>query len=245
MPLVQPWIDGHLAAYGLALDDLERFHQGVADRTDLDLTGETQWAAVWQVAGRCLGYARGLLILAAAGHVDEALPLARALHECDRLLEALADPGEHELVRRWLEDHDKRYVRAYEARAAVERSEERINEEMREAGHEALPTTIGHTRELYHRMSVVAHNRRAATQSVVSVPLRTMSRGKHRSVFARAGAVRMLGGVIEEAVVSVGDGLVPFYGSAFYRDTVRPMVQGFEAIRREMPLDEASLRAMG
>lgn len=54
----------------------------------------------------------------------------------------------------------------------------------------------------------------------------------------------MLGAVVEEAVTSVGDGLAQFYGSAFYRDTVRPMVQSFQAIRSEMPLDEASLRAL-
>ena len=244
MPLIQPWIDRHLTAYHAALDDLERWHQAVADQTDLDLTGDTQWAAIWQVAGRCIGYARSLLILARAGHADEALPLARALHECDRLLEALADPGEQELVRRWLEDHDDRYVRPREARAAVERIEQRINEEMRDTGAEPLPTTITLTRELYHRMSVVALNRREATQSVVSEPLRTMSRGKHRSVFGRVAAVRMLGNVVEEAVTSVGDGLAQIYGSAFYRETVQPMIRSFEAIRREMPLDEASLRAL-
>ena len=243
-PLIQPRIDGHLAAYHLALDELERWHQAVADQTDLDLTGESQWAAIWQVAGRSIGYARSVLILARAGHGDEALPLARALHECDRLLEALADPGEQELVRRWLEDADDRHVRPREARAAVERIEQRVNREMRDAGAEPLLTTIALTRQLYDRMSAVAHNRRKATQSVVSEPLRTMSRGKHRSVFGRVAAVRMLGGVVEEAVTSVGDGLAQIFGSAFYRDTVRPMVQSFEAIRREMPLDQASLRAL-
>lgn len=145
-PLVQQRIDGHLAAYHSALDDLERWHQAIADQTDIDLTRDTQWVAIWQVSGRCLGYARSLLILARAGHGDEALPLARALHECDRLLEALTDRGEQELVRRWLEDHDKRYVHAHEARAAVERIEQRVNQEMRDAGHDPLPTTVAHPR---------------------------------------------------------------------------------------------------
>lgn len=54
-------------------------HQQIADRTDVDLAGETRWAAMWQMAGRCIGYARALLVLAHhAGFGDEA-PSDRSL----------------------------------------------------------------------------------------------------------------------------------------------------------------------
>jgi hypothetical protein len=72
---VRPLIEGHLAVYGVALDQLERAHQRIADITDLDLSGETRPAAVWQVAGRCIGFARAVLVLAREGIGDETPPL--------------------------------------------------------------------------------------------------------------------------------------------------------------------------
>lgn len=95
-------------------------------------------------------------------------------------------------------------------------------------------------------MSVVSHNRRQATQQVVSAALRRMARGRHPNPFGRAGAVLTLGAVVEEAVSQVGISLSMWYGAtngpAFLRDTLRPTLATFEAVRSDMPLDENSLR---
>lgn len=239
-----PRIEAHVLTYRRALDAIESAHQSVADQTDFDLKGETQWAAIWQVAGRSIGFARGLLALAAEGYGDEALPMARAAHESNRMLQAVSDPEEMVIVQRWLEDHNKRYVRAGDARDAVERIEQRMNERMKVAGAEPLGTTIGLSRQLYHRMSLVAHIRRQGIEQIVSSKLRRMSRGRHPDPVGRALAVESHGRVVEETVSLVGDSLSRFFGAAFYDTTLRPMLASFEAVREAAPLDPDTLRSM-
>ena len=92
--IVEPRIEGHLKVYGIALDGLTQAHTGIPDETDLDLAGDTRAAAVWIVAGRCIGYARAVLTLVGAGYGGESAAQMRALHEANRLLSALADDGE-------------------------------------------------------------------------------------------------------------------------------------------------------
>lgn len=65
--LVATRIAGHIATYGLAVDAVEALHQRIADETDIDLAADTRWAAIWQLAGRAIGYARAVLALAQAG----------------------------------------------------------------------------------------------------------------------------------------------------------------------------------
>jgi hypothetical protein len=78
--IVQTRIAGHIATYGMAIRTVEQLHVGIADGTDIDLRGDTRWAAVWQLAGRAIGFAHALLVLANAGMGDDALPVARAMH---------------------------------------------------------------------------------------------------------------------------------------------------------------------
>jgi hypothetical protein len=149
-------------------------------------------------------------VLAREGIGDEGLPVARSLHEADLLLEALADPHEGDLVRQWLEDRDDAWVRPRHTREAVARIEGRLDERMREAGAEPIAGTGGVGRELYHRMSVVAHNRREGLRLALAPSLRTMTRGRHPSVFGRAIAVSFAGTMVEEAVAHVGEALNAF-----------------------------------
>src|SRR5205823_2813097 len=123
----------------------------------------------------------------------EALPMARAAHEANRVLQAVEDPAELDTVRRWLDDEDNRYLRPGDARQAIERIEQRMNAEMEKAGVEPVATTLHLTRQLYHRMSLVAHNRRQAIEQVVSSKLRRMSRGRHPDPVGRALAVESHG----------------------------------------------------
>src|SRR4029077_4842242 len=98
--IVGPRADAHIAACRIGAKQLQDWPQGIADTTDLDLTGYSRGAAVWLLAGRCLGLLEVLLIQAEA-HIDnEALIVGRAVHEANRILMAFcADPDEDELVR--------------------------------------------------------------------------------------------------------------------------------------------------
>jgi hypothetical protein len=237
---------GHIATYGMALDTIAELHQRIADGTNIDLTGDTRWAAMWQLAGRMIGYARALMVLGHAGFGDEAMPIARAQHECSRLLEAVTNRHETDLLIRWLADDDERYVRPRDARDAIERGEKLIAEMMIAAGEPAIPSTRDLSADLYHRMSVVTHNRRQATQSVLAPAQRSMARGRHPNPYGRATAVRWLGTVVEEAVAQVGGCLVSFLGetasTAWIAETLQPTLETFRAVERDQPLDARSVQ---
>ena len=176
--IVDTRISGHVATYGMAIRTVEQLHESIAERTDIDLIGDTRWAAVWQLAGRAIGFAQALLILANAGVGDDALPTARAMHEAVRLLEGVTNRHDRQLVTRWLADDDDRYVRPREARAAVEAGEALVREMMIAAGEEPVANTRHLSDELYHRMSLVAHNRRRVLELVISPSLRRMARAR-------------------------------------------------------------------
>jgi len=118
-----------------------------------------------------------------------------------------------------------------------------MREKMEAEGVETIRSTLELRLDLYHRMSVVSHNRRQATQAVVSPRLRRMAGGRHQDPIARAAGVAALGALVEEGVAHVGDSLIWIHGWEWFSRTVRPTLATFEAIRGQMPLDEASIRA--
>ena len=151
--LQQP-IAVHLLARRIALDALATAHQALADGCDLDMTGSTRLAAVWQMAGRCLGIAQALICLVEHGFTAEVLHLGRALHEATRLLSALGDPNEDALLRKWLAGE---YVSPGTVRAAEERYEERLAAAMAAEGRSELPRTGPVTKKIYTKMSEAGH----------------------------------------------------------------------------------------
>jgi hypothetical protein len=241
--VLEPRIEAHIAAYEIALQELEDFHQRLADETDLDLIGDTRLAAVWQMAGRCIGLARAILVLLRLGFCGEAVVLGRSLHEADRLLDAFADSQECDLLDQWLSDEGRhRWVRPRETREARDRSELRLDEAMRQAGVPPVKRTWNLSDELYDRYSAAAHNRRAWVQDAVSPDLRTMARGPHPSTIRRAVTIASVGGLVEEAVQSIGDALSRFYGPKFFAKHIQPLITSFKAMRDTQPLDIDSRR---
>jgi hypothetical protein len=234
---LQPYIDGHLLTYSTALDQLERDHQGLADQTDFAMTGDTRYAASWQLAGRCIGLARAVIYLLRGGFCAEAVALQRTLHECARLLEAVSDSAEDELTCKWLDDVGSDYVSAKEARMAEERADQRRAEQMREAGDKPIGGTAHLSRDMYDKLSWSGHNRRRATQEFVVEALRTMSRGPHPDAVVRGAYVRWGGDVIEEAVLSIGEAMIRWHGPSYFLRRIQPLQESFRAIRQEMPLE--------
>jgi hypothetical protein len=223
-------INAHLTAFRIALDALEADHQRRGDELDFDLVADTRPAAMWQMAGRCIGIARLILDALALGYTAEVLHLARALHEADRLLDAFSDHDEGELLRTWLADEGDEWVRPFHARKAQARFEQRLADAMTEEGKEER------TRRLYDQFSRAAHHRRQWVQDAVAPELRTMLRGPTAAWARRAMTTAMVVGVVEEAVMSVGDALERFHGQGWYKQNVEPYIASFAVLRTEQPL---------
>lgn len=250
--LLQPRIDAYLEIYGLALDALASVHRGIADGTDLDLSADNRAAAVWTVAGRCIGFARSTLSLLRNGFGAESAAQMRALHEANRLLSALADDAETDLLRQWLADKDQG-VRPREARAAQERWRHRVRAAMIEkraqakaAGDEALSREIDDglgleafaeddsmsqaTRQIYDTLSRIGHSRRSGIRDAISEPLREMAVGPHTDLTIRAEYVTYGGLLVVETLISVGHALGRFHGQGWFEAQIRPLIDRIDGL---------------
>ena len=225
-------IAAHARTREMALDTLAEAHQASADRWDFELTRDSRPAAMWQMRGRCIGIARAILHLLAHGYAAELPHLGRALHEAVRLLDALGDPDEDELLRKWLAG---RYVSPTEVRKAEQRREERLAAAMTGEGRPELPRTEALTRQIHKRLSQAAHHQRSAVQAEVAPLLRTMTTG----VVAwelRGRDAPMLLLLVGEAIDSVGGALERFHGPPWYAESIKPYKARFEALQQELPL---------
>lgn len=233
---LEPRIEAHIAAHRMALDYLAERHQALADELDFDLVGDTRPAAIWQMAGRCIGLARLILDALQLGYTTEMLHLARALHEANRLLTVFGLEEGTDLLRKWLADEGNEWVRPKEARAAEAEFEERLAEAMRAAGLPELERTSDRARALYGHQSQAAHHRRRWTQDAVFPQQRTMLRGRASVWVRRAATTAAMVGVVEECVQAVGDALQAFHPAGWYGENVKPFVESFEALRRTSAL---------
>jgi hypothetical protein len=226
-------VEAHVTSHVIALDFLAQSHEWVADNLDLDLVGDTRPAAVWQMAGRCIGIARLILDALSLGYCGEVIHLARALHEADRLLWMFTVPEGTVQLRRWLAGE---YVSPKQARAAAAGFEERLAKAMRDAGIPELRRMNDLTLEIYKQHSEAAHHRRRWAQDAVSPQLRTMIRGRTTRWERRAGTVVAMLAMVEESVATVGDALGGFFAPGWYAQGVMPLLSSFEALREAKPL---------
>lgn len=241
--VARPRIEAHIATCRMVAETLQAFHAQIADTRDLELDGVTRPAAIWLVAGRCLGLLHAFLVQIAAGVCTEALVTARGLHEANRLVFIFGQAEGEELLRVWLEDEGRfDYVKPGQTRAAQGQFEEMLNRVLAEKG---LPT-LGRSKELdaemYDRLSRTAHNRRSSCLDAVSLPARQMAYGYHPSAIRRAGYTSWASRLTIETVDLVGDALGLFYSPTFFEDKVKPLRRSIEAIEQAQPLDQRSIR---
>src|SRR5215217_3384612 len=108
--LIGPSIDAPIEAVlqncRIALDALAAKHTHLADHSDLDLDGDTRWAARWRLAGAAIAYANALVDLSDRGYVEPALPVSRTLYEALGVLGVVNDDAEQTILDRWLEDRE-------------------------------------------------------------------------------------------------------------------------------------------
>jgi hypothetical protein len=199
-------------------------HAHLADHSDLNLLGDTRWAARWRLTGAALAYANALVDLSDRGYVDPALPISRALYEALGVLGVVNDDTEQTILDRWLEDRE---VQPKKVRAAAVRQAERIAEEAAERGIELDVIDVSEQMEqIYRVLSNVSHVRRSGLRGMVSVPLRRAIYGAHPDPLARAHGVASTVLAVEATIIGVGDPLAAFYGGPYYPQIIKPIQDG-------------------
>ncbi|HET8862755.1 MAG TPA: hypothetical protein VFM94_05860, partial [Solirubrobacterales bacterium] len=96
---------------------------------------------------------------------------------------------------------------------------------------------------LYDLLSRAAHNRRSACVVGVWEEGREMTYGRQPSPLRRGYYVEWAASFTVDVLQVVGDTLAIFFGEDFLRTEIEPLVNGIAAVRRELPLDEDSIRA--
>jgi hypothetical protein len=226
-----------------ALDQLQAWHRGLADQTNLELVAYSRSSAIWLLSGRLLGLAEAMWAQINAGICNEVMVTGRAIHEAARVLPVFRDTEEEDLLHVWLQDEGKyRYVKPKHARDAQARYEEKLGEAMAQDGVPALSSTTEMTEEMYDRLSRSGHNRRSSCLDSVWEPGRSMAYGRHSSPLRRGAYVEWGCSMTVEVALAVGEGLEAFFGHRFAVKDVGPLIQGIYAVRAAKPLDEQAVR---
>jgi hypothetical protein len=238
-----PRIAAHLEVCNDAYGELSRYHAGVADRLDFDLSGNTRPAALWALSGRCLGLLRAVLVQVEAGVCCEAFVSGRGLHEALQLLLVVSLPPEEAILRKWLDDKGKHeYVSATQSQKANGRLGHKLTELVSAAGaDDVVPDMAKASGDLYDMLSRAGHNRRQAVLDAVSVPLRRMTVGYDPDPLNRALYTSWATTMTLEVVAFVGDAVGLFIQSDFGTKVVEPLHQRINDVRRTYPLDRAAL----
>lgn len=236
--LYETAIEKHLVARTVALDALEAQLDRLAEETDLDLIGDTRPAAVWQMAGRCIGIGRLMLDALAMGYTAELPHLARALHEADRLLAAFEYPSEEPLLRKWLADDGHEWVRPKEAREALARIEQMIRDGTGVAGEEAINSIEQLNMTIYDQHSRAAHHRRSWVQDAVFPDERKMIRGISDAWIRRAMTTHSMVKVVDESIIFVGSALANFFDTGWYSANVMPLMNSLDSLHEVFVLPE-------
>jgi hypothetical protein len=237
--VLRPAIEAHMTAYGAALDELTEAHRIVSDGTDLDVTGGSRSAAIWLMAGRCLGQARACLHLAEGGFAHELPALLRQLHESNQLLNALGAQSEDAVVDRWV---GGKYVSARQALEAIDRHQRLLREQMIRAGIAPPGPTKKRLERRYGHMSEFVHNRRAHVLSTVSPERRLMPIGPHPDWSVRAAALGDVGIFLTETVTVAGFALSLLLGREWFVNRFNPTFQALLDLSRRVPIDSYAMK---
>lgn len=261
-PAIDRRIEAHLSAASGALDAMEGVHRFIADRTDLDLETDSRQLAVWLLSGRLTALARAAVALLHAGYGTEVAPTLRVMHETSRVLHAIVDRQEKDLLQRWLDDDNQRHVRPKHARAALGRirlrtvgTMEELKQKATEAGYGELvaeleeasasvagdeddPDYLAHlSLGVYDGLSRVAHARRSGMIDSLSVRGRDFVTGPHPDPRMRGPWVEQTGVTIEEALLAIGDGLDLAFWPGYFTQQILPLIQELAKVRAAHPLD--------
>jgi hypothetical protein len=235
---IQPRIDGHLLIYDAILDELVDAHTRVADSKDFGFLGQTRWAAVWELSGRCIALTRCVMAQLRAGFGSEAAPTLRSIHEATELLILVRGTRDGRLLRRWL---DGEQIGAQKVRGAVHRLH---RTELRASGVD-VTAQHAHSKVRYDALSEAAHNTRSGFSDSISPELQAFAYGPHPDLVIRAVNVNHGGEVLEGVANTVGWILgTTFLGFEFLTETIIPIQERLKAIRTAMPINRTAVEDM-
>lgn len=240
--ILQPRLEGHLLVLQQSIDRLAALHQAVLEESDIDLDAETRWAALWLIAGRCLALSNLFLAELRLGYTAETVGTIRVLDEAILLLHAITADEDGALVRRWLHGQT---VMPRQARPVVGDLQAGVVAELADRGVEVEGDIVELGRDIYGMLSKAAHNALPGFAESVSRPLRRFNYGAHPDPRQRAVYVDYGGEVIEGTIMGVGSALARFFGGEWYRDTIRPIQDELEAMRRALPIDAEARAQLG
>lgn len=226
-PALDPTLEAVLKNCRIALKALADQHAHLADHSDMDLDGNTRWAARWRLAATAIAYANALVDLTDDGYSDTALPTSRALYEALGVLGVVNDTDEQTILDRWLEDRE---IQPKKVRAAAERQAKRIAEDA--AAHDVeldVADISAQMEQIYSVLSDVSHARRSSLRGMVSVPLRRAIYREHPDPLGRAHAAVSTVLAVEATILGVGDALACFYGGPYYAQIIKPIQDGLMA----------------
>lgn len=176
----------------------------------------------------------------------------RAVHEATRLLSALAD--DDDVVRRWLNDDDRKWVRPGNTRNSQEATRARLRETLIVAEQHATAggdgrqaaelaqaleldvfaedsSLLAPTRQIYDVLSRIGHSRRSGIRDAVSTDLRQMATGPHSDPFIRAEYVSYGGLLVIEVLSYVGHVLGQFHGPGWFTTQLGRSLTSSKAFR--------------
>jgi hypothetical protein len=231
---LQPLIDAHIEVYEGVVAALVTTHREIGDRTDLDLSSDTRWAAMWLLSGRCLAISHVVLHDLRGGFASEAVGSMRALHEATQLLSAISFHEEEEAVRRWLAGE---WIRPRETREIQGRQQTLADERMRDMGIEPEGGDVVQLgSDLYSLLSEGAHHQRGGFPESVAVSIRDFAYGPHPDARVRASHVEYAGHLLEEVVIVVGDAFADILGREYFVQVVRPLQDRMAQVRVDAPI---------
>ena len=226
-PALDPILDAVLENCRIALKAVADQHAHLAEHSDMDLDGDTRWAARWRLAAAAIAYANALVDLTDDGYGDIALPMSRALYEALGVLGVVNDTEEQTILDRWLEDRE---IQPKKVRSAAEWQAKRIAEDAAARGVELdIEDISAQMEQIYSVLSDVSHARRSGLRSIVSVSLRRAVYREHPDPLARAHAAVSTVLAVEATILGVGDALVSFYGGPYYATVIQPIKEGLMA----------------
>ena len=255
---LQPLIDDLVNVCRLTLGVLAGMHCELADRTDLDLSAETRWLAIWEISGHSIALANALVDQVEDGHTVELGGTTRALLEALALALAMAG-GDEALVRRWLRGD---YVKPKEASVGRRQLYERFTGDQTRRGepielHPEYRARRAGLAELgidadrgmagvldsisgrvYGALSKIAHNTRAAIAPEVSVSLRRFSYGPHPDARVRLRYAIESIAHVKTTILDIGTAIAVIAGL----DAVRPHVlEATARLHRAMDVAQGAL----
>jgi hypothetical protein len=236
---VEPAIRGRIAAYRAVLDDLAELLRIPLDTSDLDLTADTRWTALWQLSARSISLAHGLLLQVEAGLCAESFPTARAIFEANRLIEVFLDRNETDLLHQWLNDVPPKPATV---QRAIDRIDARYDAMLVRAGERPPASRRRLAKQLYAALSESAHLRRSNTQLAVSSSLRTLVVGPDPDWGRRAYFVGWAGEVVWEVARVFFMAQTLAGGSRLVEPVEREVLAEIKAAAVRFPIGESHQR---